>query len=105
MQHADAQPMKRFSSSRKGPCGILVYAILNLKFEMLQLGEDEIKLHKWSGGTAHLRTLEEALTQSIESIRFDISPRRSCQLMKWYNWTIPQTANLVHKGKAGSEMG
>jgi len=35
---------------------------------MLQVHENEISLHKWSGGTAQLRTLEGTLSMVIHKL-------------------------------------
>ena len=56
LNHVDTQTVKR-SKRYKG------YAICrqHFKFGMLQEHENEVSLRKWSGGTAHLRTLEGTL--------------------------------------------
>ena len=44
--------------------------IYDIKFEMLQVCQNKISLRKYSGGSAHLRTLEETLVIK-DSARFD----------------------------------
>jgi len=52
-KHADTQPVKRFDRTMRYICDI--------KFGMLQVRKNEISLHKCSGGSAQLRSLEGAL--------------------------------------------
>jgi len=44
--------------------------IYDIKFGMLQVRKSKISLRKYSGGSAHLRTLQETLVTK-ESARFD----------------------------------
>jgi len=54
----------------------------DIKFGMLQVREDEISLHKWSGGTAQLRNSEGAVDAYLGKRGFlraaflDIRPNR-----------------------------
>ena len=54
-KHSDAQPVKRFKRWNA------MRYVYDIKFEMLQVRQNEISLRKWSGGTAQLRTSEGAL--------------------------------------------
>jgi len=58
----DTQPVKRFDRAMR-----YIYDII---FGILQVRKNEISLRKYSGGTAHLRTLEGTLVTK-ESARFD----------------------------------
>jgi len=42
----------------------------DMKFEMLQVHENEISLRKWSGGAAQLRILEGTLVVSLTGVTF-----------------------------------
>jgi len=54
--HVDTQPVKSFK--RYESYAIYIY---DIKIAMLQVRETEISLRNWSGGTAHLRTVEGTL--------------------------------------------
>jgi len=54
---ADPQTVKHFKRYK----GYEIYCIYDIKFGMLQVRENDISIRKWSGGTAHLRSLERAL--------------------------------------------
>jgi len=45
-----------------------VQRLCDIKSEILQVGQKEISLRKWSGGTARLRTLEETLVRSVQLV-------------------------------------
>ena len=63
-EHPTAQPCIYTTSEAfpvlKGLCDIYIYlySIYDIIFRLLQVREIEISLRKWSGGTAHMRTLE-----------------------------------------------
>jgi len=61
--HADTQAAKRFEHYKS-------YAIYpyDIKFEMLQMRENEISLRNWSGSTAHLLTLEGTLLMDTNGL-------------------------------------
>jgi len=50
--------------------GLCDFHICDIKFEMLQVRENEISLRKWSGGTAQLRTVEGTLlvAQTVNTV-------------------------------------
>jgi len=57
--HVDTQPVKRFKRYKRFATYIR-YQIWNG-----QVRENEISLRKWSGGSAHLRTLEGTMLTTL----------------------------------------
>jgi len=47
--HVDTQPVERFKRYKS----YVIYCMHDIKIGTLQVHEDKISLHKWSGGTAH----------------------------------------------------
>ena len=44
---------------------LYLYSIYDIKFRLLQVREIKISLRKWSGGTAHLHTLEGTVVTNM----------------------------------------
>jgi len=72
---------------------------------MLQVRENEISLRNWSGGTAHLRTLEETLFVMLCSTRLDtrsvfkdvfLQRFEDEQVMATYKKNNPQFLSNLH---------
>jgi len=59
--HANTKAVKRFKRYR----GHAVYTVYAIKSRLLLVRESEISLHKWSVGTAHLRTVEGKLPLGV----------------------------------------
>jgi len=59
--HAIARPLQTHNQWSVSSVTRAMRFIYDIKFGMLQVRENEMLLRNWSGGTAHMRTLEGSL--------------------------------------------
>jgi len=73
--HVDTQPVKHLERAMR--------CLYDIKFGMLQVSKNKISLRKYSGGSAHLRTLEETLVtkEFARSDNNDSEPKSQVRLL------------------------
>jgi len=73
--HVDTQPEKCFDRSMR--------CLYDIKFGMLQVRKNDISLRKFSGSSAHLRTLEATLVTNsagLTNVAIVAAPRSSVKV-------------------------